>query len=338
MDTLLFALNAVLPILFLIAFGYFLKKKKFFNENFLEIGNKFVFRIALPALLYYTIYSISAIDQINWPVVIYAVLAVLLLFFIGLIIAMLFIKDPKQKGVIIQAIFRSNFAIIGIPLAEAIGGVEAVKVFALVAAIVVPLMNILAVLALVMFVREEDEKNIILSTLVKIVKNPLIIGVVLGLFTLFIRSYIPLDQVSLEPVFSIKNNIEFLYLIIKWLGQIASPLALIILGGTFEFFVIKNLAKQIFIGTFTRVVIAPLITLSIAVMLSKHTSYFNFTSVDYPAFIALLASPTAVSSAIMAKEMQNDEKLAVQLVVWTTSLSILSIFIIVVIFRGLGIL
>jgi len=208
----------------------------------------------------------------------------------------------------------------------------------LVAAIVVPLMNILAVLALVMFVREEDEKNIILSTLVKIVKNPLIIGVVLGLFTLFIRSYIPLDQVSLEPVFSIKNNIEFLYLIIKWLGQIASPLALIILGGTFEFFVIKNLAKQIFIGTFTRVVIAPLITLSIAVMLSKHTSYFNFTSVDYPAFIALLASPTAVSSAIMAKEMQNDEKLAVQLVVWTTSLSILSIFIIVVIFRGLGIL
>jgi len=65
MDTLLFALNAVLPILFLITFGYVLKRTKFFNDNFLAVGNKFVFRIALPALLYYTIYSISDIKEIN---------------------------------------------------------------------------------------------------------------------------------------------------------------------------------------------------------------------------------------------------------------------------------
>lgn len=338
MDTLLFALNAVLPILMLISFGYILKKIKFFNDNFLSIGNKFVFRIALPALLYYTIYSISDIREINWPVVIYAVFAVCFLFIFGLVISMIFIPDPKQKGVIIQAVFRSNFAIIGIPLAEAIGGTEAVAVVALVSAVVVPLMNILAVIALVLFVREEDEKNLITSTLVKVVTNPLIVAVFLGLISLWIRSFIPVDPVGLEPVFSIKNNLEFLYLFIKWLGQIASPLALIILGGTFEFFVIKPLAKQIFIGTFSRVVMAPLLTLSFAVILSNGTDFFNFTQIDYPAFIALLASPTAVASAIMAAEMKNDGKLAVQLVVWTTTLSIISIFIIVVIFRTMGLI
>jgi len=261
-----------------------------------------------------------------------------LLFVIGFITSLIFIKDPKQKGVIIQAVFRSNFAIIGIPLAEAIGGSEAVAVVALVSAVVVPLMNILAVIALVIYVREEEEKNLIISTFVKVIKNPLIIGVFLGLFTLWIRSFIPINPVTLEPVFTIQNNLEFIYLIIKWLGQIASPLALIILGGTFEFFVIKPLAKQIFIGTFSRVVIAPLVTLSLAVILSNRTDFFNFTRVDYPAFIALLASPTAVASAIMATEMKNDGKLAVQLVVWTTSLSILSIFIIVFIFRSMGII
>jgi predicted permease len=66
------------------------------------------------------------------------------------------------------------------------------------------------------------------------------------------------------------------------------------------------------------------------------TGFFNFTMIEYPAIIALLASPTAISGAIMAKEMHNDEKLAVQLVVWTTTLSIFSIFIVVFVMRSFG--
>lgn len=338
MEILLFAFNAVLPILTLIGVGYLLKRVGFLTEEFLRVGNKFVFRIALPALLFYTIYSISSFTIINWSVIIYSVIAILILFIFGLIIANLFIPDKKQKGVIIQAVFRSNFAIIGIPLAQALGGVEAVAIVALVSAIAVPLMNILAVIALSLYIKEDDAKLEMKETLIQVIKNPLIIGVLLGLFTLFIRSLIPIDPTTMLPVFTIEHNITFLYTAIKWLGQIASPFALIVLGGTFEFFVIKSLGKQIVIGTLSRVVFAPLITLSLAVILSLKTSFFNFSSLDYPAFIALLASPTAVSSAIMAKEMQNDEKLAVQLVVWSTMSSIISIFIIVVIFRAFDLL
>ncbi len=338
MEILLFALNAVLPILTLIGLGYLLKRVGFLNEEFLRVGNKFVFRIALPALLYYTIYSISSFSTINWSVIVYSVMAILILFTLGLMIANLLIPDKKQKGVIIQAIFRSNYAIIGIPLAQALGGTPAIAVVALVSAIAVPLMNVLAVIALSLYIKEDDAKLEMEDTLLKIVKNPLIIGVFLGLVTLAIRSFIPVDPETLIPVFTLEHNLTFLYTAIKWMGQIASPFALIILGGTFEFFVIKSLGKQIAIGTLSRVILAPLITLSLAVYLSSKTSFFHFTSVDYPAFIALLASPTAVSSAIMAKEMQNDEKLAVQLVVWSTISSIVSIFIIVVIFRSAGLL
>ncbi len=339
MDTLIFSLNAVLPILILILFGYILKKVRFLDEHFLQIGNKFVFRVALPTLLFYTIYKIDNLGDISWPVIIYAVLAVILLFITGLIVAMIVIKDNHQRGTLIQATFRANYAIIGIPLAEALGGQEAVGVVALISAFVVPLMNILAVLALTMFVRDENEQgHPFLSTLVKIVKNPLIISIFVGLLVLWIRSYLPIDPETSEPVFSIKNNLVFLYTSIQWVAQIASPIALIILGGTFEFFVIKNLAKQIFFGTFSRVVVAPAITLFLAVWLSKNTNWFNFSAIEYPALIALFASPTAVSGAIMAKEMHNDEALAVQYVVWTTSLSIVSIFIIVFIFRSLNLI
>ncbi len=338
MDTLIFALNAVLPILLLIGFGYILKKMKFLNENFLQVGNKFVYRVALPALLFYTIYNIESFDAINWSIIIYAVIGVLVLFVFGLFLALTLIKDDKQKGPIIQVVFRANYAIIGIPLAQAIGGDAAVVNVALISAVIVPLINILAVIALSLFVRSETETHHLKDTLIKIVKNPLIIAIFVGLLFIFIRSLIPVDPTTLEPVFTIKNNLVFLYTSIKWLSQMASPLALLLLGGTFEFLVIKNMIREISIGTFSRVVLSPLITLPIAVLLSNLTDFFNFTISEYPALIALFASPTAISGAIMAREMGSDEKLSVQLVVWTTTLSILSIFIIVFIFRSLGLI
>ncbi|XMB71866.1 AEC family transporter [Mycoplasmatota bacterium WC30] len=339
MDTFLFSLNAVLPILILIGFGYVLKRIKFLDEHFLQVGNKFVFRIALPSLLFYTIYSIEDLSAINWPVIIYSVVGVLILFIVGLIVAMIAVKDKKQKGVVLQTVFRANYAIIGIPLAQAIGGIEAVQVVALVSVIIVPLINILAVVALSLFVKnEEEQKHPFRTTFIKIFKNPLILAILFGLLVLWIRSYIPLDSVTGQPVFTIENNIGFVYLVIKWIGQIASPLALIVLGGTFEFFAMKDMVKQIFVGTFSRVVLAPLITLSLAVFIASKTSFFNFSSAEYPALIALFASPTAVSGAIMAREMHNDELLSVQLVVWTTTISIITIFITVFIFKSLNLI
>jgi len=336
MSTLLFGLNAVLPILLLIGLGYILKRIHFLDEHFLAVGNKFVFFVALPVLLFYNIYSIDDLSQIRWNSMLYAVLALILLFALGFVIAMVFIRDPLQKGVVIQAIFRSNYAIIGIPLAEAIGGSEAVGVVAMITLVAVPLMNVLAVVSLLLFVQKKEEVHPLKTMLLKIIKNPLIIGVALGLIALWIRSFIPVNSDGL--VFSIEKNLPFLYTAIVYVSKIASPLALIILGGIFEFFVIKPLWKQIVIGTFSRTVIAPSLALFLAIFVSKNTMFFHFDSLDFPALIALFGAPTAVSSAIMAKEMDNDTNLAVQLVVWTTIVSILSIFIIIVIFRTLGLI
>ena len=338
MDTLLYSLNAVLPILLLISLGYALKKFNFFNDNFLNIANKFVFRIALPALLFYTIYSIKSFNEINWQIILYSVVGVIILFFIGLLIGLSITKDKKQIGVLWQGVFRANFAIIGIPLADALGGIEAVSVVALISAFVVPLINVLAVIALSTFIRDKNNCfHPIKETLLNVIKNPLIISIFVGLFVLWIRSFIPIDPITNELVFSLKNKLEFLYISIKWVSKIASPLALIVLGGTFEFLAIKNMKKQVIVGTISRVIVSPLIILSVLVILIKN-GIINLTNTEIPALIALFASPVAVSSAIMAKEMNNDSSLAVQLVVWTTSISIFSVFAVVYVFRSIGLL
>ena len=91
--------------------------------------------------------------------------------------------------------------------------------------------------------------------------------------------------------------------------------------------------KQIVIGTAWRLVLAPFFGLAPAVLLSKYTSVLSFGMMEYPALIALFATPVAVSSAIMAAEMENDETLAGQLVVWSSLFSILTMFITIVVIR-----
>jgi len=209
MDTLLFAITAVLPIIILMGIGYFLKHIKFLSDEFLVVANKFVYRISLPALLFYNIYKIESFSAIEWNHVWFASAGIIFLFILGMIVVKLMIPDEKQKGVIVQVIFRANFVIIGVPLAEAIGGEQAVINLSMISAIAIPLMNILSVLALTMYIKD-GKSGQIKSTVMKIVKNPLIIGIVLGLIILFIRSFIPLDNMGV-PVYMLQNQLEFIF-------------------------------------------------------------------------------------------------------------------------------
>ena len=94
----------------------------------------------------------------------------------------------------------------------------------------------------------------------------------------------------------------------------------------------------VIIGTASRVLVVPLVVLGTSVLLTKHTDFFNMAPAAYPALLALFGSPVAVSSAIMAQEMDNDGVLAGQLVVWTSFVSIATLFFFIFALRALGLL
>ena len=200
LDKLIFTCNAVLPIVLMILIGYGVKKIKLLPENFFKMANKLCFRLCLPVLLFYNIYSVDNIQAIgeNWQIIVFAVAAIVVIFAIGLFMTMLLIKDPRQKGVVLQCFFRSNYAIIGIALAESLAGTGSVAagLAAVVSAVSIPLFNILAIISLSIFVKEGDSKISVVSILKKIVTNPLIIGVFAGLVVLVIRLAIPTHVVD----------------------------------------------------------------------------------------------------------------------------------------------
>lgn len=331
------AVNAVIPVVLLVLLGYCLRRVGFLTEEFARVGNKVSFNVALPCMLFINVYSIESFDEIRWDAVIYCVAMLLIIFILGLVVAMATTSVPERRGVILQATFRSNNAIVGLSLASVLGGEEAVAVAAIVSAFGVPVMNILAVLSLTIFVENgEGHKFDIRGVLKKIARNPLIIAICLGMVCLLIRG---VQRKYLgEVVFALNKQLKFLYNTLNNIKSMASPFALIVLGAQFNFASSKGMLREIVVGCVCRVVIAPLAAIGMAVVLSEFTPLLNFGVNEYPSLVGLFGTPAAVSSAIMAGQMKNDQQLATQLVVWTSIASIFTMFLTVCLLMAGGFL
>jgi predicted permease len=328
-----FSFNAVAPILLLVVAGYIIKLSGLFDDSFFKKCNTLVFRVFLPILLFKNVYDIKSIGDINFSALLYCVVAILILCLIGNLSAKIFADHRQQKGVINQCTFRSNYAIIGIPLAESLGSAEAVAFAGVLSAVSIPVFNVLAVILLSHYSQKNSHADI-KTTLKSAAKNPLIRGVGLGIIVLLIRQFIPVTETG-NLVFSVKDDLPFIYSSVSNLARAASPLALVVLGARFDFSAVRSLIKPITASVVLRLVVAPAVGIGGALLLSK-TGIMPFTATEYPALISLFGTPVAVSSAVMVGEIGGDEQLANQLVVWTSLMSVFSIFITVFLMKSLG--
>lgn len=329
MNPLIFSINAVFPLILVAAFGFFARKNNTLTDEFLNVGNKFCYKYGFFFMMFSTIYDIESFNQINWYLVLFAVAGVLLLFFLGLIYILCFVKDTKQKGVIHQAFYRSNFAIIGMPLALNIFGTEGLEAAAVISAFIVPLFNVLAVISLSLFV-EEKQENSFKFIIKEIVKNPLILGVAAGLICLAIRPFCNGWQIS-------NSSFAFLYKAAKALGDITPWLCILILGGNFKFSGVKNYLKPICVCVPVKLILAPALGMGLAIFCPKFLGIPSFSGAEYTALFSLFAASEAVATVSMADQMNGDAELAGQVVVWTTLISALTLFLWVALFRGTGI-
>lgn len=335
-EIFMFSFNAVMPILLMMMLGYFLRSVHFADEAFFKKANTLVFKVFLPILLFVNVYEIESLSKVNWGVVIYTVAIVVVLCLAGLVLTKLLFRERSKIGPLCQCSFRSNYAIIGIPLAEALGGSEAVGFACVLSAAAIPMFNILAVIILSHY-SDDDHSASVKDTVKKTATNPLIIGVLLGVIVIAIRSALPLNSEG-EVVFSIMRDMPFFYSALKTIAKGTTALALIVLGARFDFSKVSSLLGEITFGTVMRLLIAPLVGIGTGMLISANTNLINLTSVEYPALISLFASPIAVSSAVMVSEIGGDEQLAGQLVVWTSVFSMFTMFGIIFTMKTFGLI
>ena len=324
MESLKFAVNATLPIVIIVVIGYFIKKLGLLDGGVAKAVNGIVFRVLLPAMLFLNIYSIDDLGKISLNYVWYVLGITFGLFLLFIPIVNVMFPVRNQRGVILQSIFRSNYALIGIPLATALFGESGAAVASLLAAFIIPVFNILGVICLCIY--SDDGKINIKNILINIAKNPLIIGVVSGLTALafralFVQADIDFRLSEIKPIFTVLN----------YLSSAATPMALLALGAQFEFSAIPALKKQIIFGIALRSVLIPSLALTVAYFIEI------FDGASFAAFVAMFATPVAVSTVPMCQSMGADHQLAGQLVVWTTAISSVVIFLASFVLKAIGV-
>ncbi len=315
MASFLFAVNAVLPIILMVVLGYVLKKLGWMTPAFAEAANKLAFHVFLPVLLFSNVYKISSPGEIELGYIFYTLLAVFLIFLVSIPMVFLVTKENDRRGPLLQSTFRSNFAHVGIPLAMSMFGDGGVATASLLSTALIPLLNVLAVISLSMF-RKGGEKVNVKNMVKGMIKNPLIHGVVLGILFLLLREGLAAKNIAFDLM-----KLDFIAKPINYLAGIATPLALISLGAQFEFSAAGEMKKEILFGVIVRTVIVPVSTLGIALGLGI------FSGAHFASFVAAFATPVAIASVPMAQEMGADSALAGQLVVWTTVVSAVTVFL-----------
>ena len=326
MESLIFAVNAIAPIVLTVALGYLLKKKRFMDEKFTKMANKLVFRVFLPCMLFLNIYKIETIGDIEFGFVIYAIGMGLVIFLLGVPAVILATKQPERRGVLWQSIYRSNYALIGIPLAQSLFGEAGAMTASLLSAFVVPTFNICAVISLSVF-QHTGKKVDVRKMLLDIAKNPLIQSIFAGLAVLCVRALFV--KVGISFRFS---DITPVYTVFDYMSKMATPMALLCLGSQFEFSAVAELRREIIFGVVARTVVVPMIGIGVAYLFFR-----DFGGAAFASYIALFATPVAVSSVPMTQEMDGDVTLAGQLVVWTTLISALSIFVVSFLLKAAGV-
>ncbi len=324
MDSFIFAVSAVAPIILLVLIGYFLKKLGFMNERFSKEANRLVFRIFMPVMLFVKIYAMNDLANLDFGFIAYGAIAVITVFFLSIPAAIIVARKKDRRGVLIQASVRSGYSLIGIPLAQSLYGDAGAAAATILSAVVIPIFNVLAVISLVAIGNDGGKKPSVKSIIFDIIKNPLIVGIAAALACIGVRSAFEASGIGFRL-----SNIGPLMTVLNYLATLAIPLALLVLGAQFEFSAVASLKREIIFGTLARTVIVPALTLSIAYFLFRD----RFGPAQFATFVALFATPVAVPSVPMVQEMGGDVTLAGQLVVWSTLVSAFTVFLFTLLLR-----
>ncbi|MCI8689803.1 MAG: hypothetical protein HFF87_05765 [Oscillibacter sp.] len=332
-DTFFYTVRAILPILLLILLGSVLRRTGPWSQDFYKQLNQLCFRVFLPVQLFCNVYAIDDLSSMNWRVIAYLSGGVLACTAVGILAARLFVRDPLQKGVVVQAAFRSNQAILGLPLANSLGGAAAMGFAALTTSVTVPLFNILAVVVLVLYSSGQAQRPTPRSVLRQVLHNPLIIGTMLGVFAVVFRQFLP--AADGQPIFTIRNQLPSVFDALTRMSGVASPVMLVVLGTRLDLKSAGSLLPQLSLGVVLRLIVSPLLVIGTALLFRGP---LGLTVIEFPSVLTIAATPVAVSSAVMVQELGGDDQLAGQIVVWTTILSVATIFCIVYLLRFFGFL
>lgn len=291
---LIFCLNATMPVFLLLLLGMLFMKQGIFDETFIKKINNFVFKIALPVLVFHDMCGEDFYQMWDAGYVLFCLTATALSIAITTGISFL-LPDKSSQGEFIQAAFRSSAAILGLAMIQSLYGSSGMGPLMIIGS--VPLYNVMAVVILAFFKPERApmDKKLLAEAGKGILHNHIIWGVFLGLFWGLLQ--LPMPQILETAV----ENV----------GRLATPLGILAMGAAFDLKEALKSAGAAGLASFIKLVGLGLLFVPAAV-------YLGFRGDKLVAILIMCCSSTTVSSYVMAKNMGHDGTLTSSAVMVTT--------------------
>lgn len=360
-DVFQYSFRAIMPIILLILTGVLARRTGFLDAVTLRKVNRFNFRFAFTAMLFTNIYSVESIRRMPLRMGLFCLISLSVLIVLSYFLSGVLTEEKFRRGVLMQSMFRSNYAVIGLPVVNVLAGEAGSQLAAFLQLPVVTLFNVASVLALSIFCDHEaqyrlygegplagedgnrgaaragaDHGTSAFSVLKGVLKNPLIQGILAGFVVLIVREMMPLRPDG-ELVFSLQRDLSWLYSPIKSLAGVATPLALIVLGGQLEMKEVRGFRRELVAGVILRLIAAPVLGFGM-LFLAVRAGLVTAGPVEIAVLSVVFGSPQAVSSIVMSTEMGGDGHLAGQIVVWSSIFGMASMFILIFLLRLMGLL
>jgi len=295
------------------ALGHLFNRNHIITQDFAKRATKITFLTGFPLIVFRELYRVDLTNAVRWQFLVYTAVSTLILLLVLVLIVPRFIKDPSRTGAFILSSFRSNYMILGLPIALQIMTSEQAAPLMLSMLTTGQIYNISTVIILSMF-SDEDRvrgKDILLG----IIKNPIIWGVFIGVSAKLSGFVFP----------------EFFMNTVDYLADMALPLALLSLGAQFTADDLRSDVGMVNLSVFLKLILIPAI--AVAPML-----FMGFSGNEIAAVLFIFASPASLSTYALAASMGGDAKFIAKTVAVSSLLSTVTLFLWIFIFMQVGII
>lgn len=313
-SNLIIAFHTVFPLCVLLGLGAFLGKKGMCGPVTQKEGNNIVFKALLPCLIFKNIFYTDFNTDFDLFLVVFSVGVVFFQYGYGVVLSRILDDDVKCQGAIVHSVFRTNALIFGMAvLINMYGSGDVLGASSIAMAVVVPIVNVLAVITLERYRGGKADGAKIFRG---VISNPIIVATLIALV--------------LRGV-GISNFPEFVNLSISSIAALTTPMALLFLGASVDVESIKRNSKKLVICIFSRLVVLPAILVTIAALV-------GFRESSLACVLVISGGPTAVAAYTMSVSMDSDSDFTGQMVAFTTTFSCGTIFLWIFILMQLGLL
>jgi predicted permease len=297
-------LQAVLPVFLVIATGVVLRRYRFIDQGFIDAANALVYYILLPVLLFNEISATEFHEAFSGPLVIGGYAATLATFLLAFVLSGSLEIGPAERGSFVQGAVRANLAYVGLPVVFSAVGQAGLRKAGIFLGFIVPLLNALAVAALIIPHGSGRGKGreTAMRVLWQIATNPIVIACLAAIAWSVFKLPVPaMARRTLQLV-----------------SPATLPLSLLCLGGSFSLERARRGFALASLAAFLKLVF--LTGLGLALY-----RWMGLSGTDLRIGVIMLGCPTAVVTYVMASQLSGDTDLAGTIVITSTAASAVTI-------------